>query len=110
MKWNLKNIAWLVVCLISYLLALWICVINIQEIAERAMGHYTFYSQRAYLGDEEAAAYFGLWTSAFIVLSILSLKHLIKKRIAQAGIYSIILILLIVTSNYIDTLFYNPLT
>jgi hypothetical protein len=109
LKWYLKNITWLVVCLISYLLAFWVCVINIQEIAERAVGHYTFYSQRAYLGDGEAVIYFGLWTSAFIVLFILSLKNLIRKRIARAGIYALILILLIITSNYIDTLFYSPL-
>jgi len=109
MKWNLKNIIWLIVCLISYILALWICVINIQEISERASGHYTFYSQRAYLGDGEAIVYFGLWTSAFIVFFSLSLKNLIKKRVVGAGIYAVILIFLIVISNYVDTLFYTPL-
>jgi hypothetical protein len=109
MKWNLKNIIWLAACLISYLLALWICVLNLQEISERAAGHYTFYSQRAYLDDGDAIIYFGLWTSAYIVLFILSLKNLIKIRIARAGIYAVILILLIITSNYVDTLFYNPL-
>ena len=109
MNWNLKNIVWLAVCLISYVLALWVCGINIQEITERAMGHYTFYSQRAFLGDGEAVAYFGLWTSVFIVLFILSLRNLILKRIARAGIYAVFLILLIVVSNYIDTLFYYPL-
>jgi hypothetical protein len=44
MKWNLKDVLWSIVCLISYLLALWICVVNIQEIADRATGHYTFFS------------------------------------------------------------------
>src|ERR1700722_6446366 len=109
MKWNLKDISWLIFCLISYLLALWICIVNIGEIADRAAGHYTFFSQRANLSDGEAIAYFGSWTLAFIVLLILSLKNLIKKRNQQAGIYAVILILLIVLSNYVDTLFYNPL-
>jgi len=109
MKWNSKDILWLIVSLISYLLAVWICIVNIQEIADRATGHYTFFSQRANLGDGEAIVYFGLWTLAFIVLLFLSLKNLIKKRKPRAGIYAVILILLIVLSNYIDTLFYNPL-
>jgi hypothetical protein len=39
MKWNFKEILWLIVCLIYYLLALWICIVNIQEIADRATGH-----------------------------------------------------------------------
>jgi hypothetical protein len=110
MKWNLKHIIWLVVCLISYLGALWMCAMNFQEIGERASGHYTFYSQRAYLGEGEAIVYFGLWTSAFIVLFILSLKNLSKERISRAGVYAAILILMIVCSIYIDTLFYNQLS
>jgi hypothetical protein len=73
MKWNSKDILWLIVSLISYLLAVWICIVNIQEIADRATGHYTFFSQRANLGDGEAIVYFGLWTLAFIVLLFLSL-------------------------------------
>lgn len=109
MKWNLKDTFWPIVCLISYLLALGICLVNIQEIADRATGHYTFFSQRATLGDGEAIVYFGLWTLAFIVLLFLSLKNLIKKRNPRAGIYAVILILLIFLSNYVDTLFYNPL-
>jgi hypothetical protein len=84
-------------------------MVNIQEIADRATGHYTFFSQRANLGDREAIVYFGLWTLGFIVLLFLSLKNLIKRRNSRAGIYAAILILLIVLSNYVDTLFYNPL-
>ena len=109
MKWNLKDILWPIVCLISYLLALWICIVNIQEIADRAAGHYTFFSQRANMGDGEAIVYFGLWTLAYLVLFFLSLKNLIKKRNRWAGIYAVILILLIVLSNFVDILFYNPL-
>jgi hypothetical protein len=108
-KWNLKSILWEAVCIISYLLAIWICVVNIQEITDRARGHYTFYSQRASLSDGEAVIYFGLWTVAFIVLFILSFKNAIKGRIVRAGIYSVILILLIAISTYVDTLFYNRL-
>jgi|SRR6185312_9605724 len=109
MKWKLKNIAWMMVSLISYPLALGICIVNIQEIGDRAAGHYTFFSQRANLTDGEAIVYFGLWTLAFGVLLFLSSKNLIKKRNQRAGIYAVILILLIVLSNYVDTLFYNPL-
>lgn len=108
-KWKLKHILWEAVCLISYLLVLWICVINTQEITDRARGHYTFYSQRASLSDGEAIIYFGFWTAAFIALFILSFKNAIKNRIVHAGIYSVILILLIAISTYVDTLFYNRL-
>ena len=108
-KWNLKSILWEAVCIISYLLALWICVLNIQEITDRVTGRFTFYSQRASLSDGDAVIYFGLWTSAFIILFILSFKNAIKGRIARAGIYSVVLILLIAISTYVDTLFYNPL-
>jgi len=109
MKWKLKDIVWTIVCLISYLLGLWICIVNIQEIVNRAAGQYTFFSQRANLGDGEAIVYFGIWTLVFGVLLILSLRNLIKKSNERAGIYAVILILLIVLSTYVDTLFYNPI-
>jgi hypothetical protein len=109
MKWSLKEILWQTVCLLFYLLALWICTVNIQEIVDRARGHYTFFSQRANLSDGQAIVYCGLWTLGFIVLLLLSLKSLIKKRKLRAGMYAVILILLIAFSIYVDTLFYNPL-
>jgi len=109
MQWNLKNTAWLAVCIISYLVAIWVCFVNIQEISDRAEGHYTFFSQRAYLTDGEAIIYFGLWTTAFIVLFILSLKNAFKERISRAGVYGVILIGSIVASYFVDMLFYNPL-
>ena len=109
MKWNLKNILWSFICLISYLLALWICVVNVREIADEASGHYTIFSQRSNLDAREAVVYFGLWTLAFIVLLVLSLKNLMNKRANRAGIYAIVLITLIVISNFVDTLFYVQL-
>ena len=109
MKRRLKDIVWMIVCLISYLLTLWICIANIQEIVNRAAGQYTFFSQRANLDDGEAIVYFGLWTLVFGVLLFLSLRNLAKKNNQRAGIYAVILILLIVLSTYVDTLFYNPI-
>jgi hypothetical protein len=109
MKWTLKNSLWPLVCLVSYLLALWICVVNIQEIADRAGGRYTIFSQRTSLSEGGAVVYLGLWTLVFIVLSILSIKNLSKKRARRAGIYSIVLILLFVVSNFVDNLFYLQL-
>ncbi|HTI93709.1 MAG TPA: hypothetical protein VL727_24115, partial [Puia sp.] len=61
------------------------------------------------LSDGAAIVYCGLWTSAFVILFILSLKNSINKRIARAGIYAVILILLIVASDFVDTLWYIPL-
>ena len=106
---SLKNIVWLIICLISYLLAIWICVVNIQEIADRVMGHYTFFSQRASLGDGEAILYCGVWTLVFVILLFLSIRHLGKKENRRAGIYAVILILLFILSDFVDTLFYYPL-
>jgi|HubBroStandDraft_1064217.scaffolds.fasta_scaffold179198_1 hypothetical protein len=105
MKWNLKNVLWRLVCLISYLLALWICVDNIQAITDRAKGHYPTIYRGASLPQGEAIVYFGLLTFVFIVLFILSLKNLVKKMELRAGIYAIVLILLFVISNFVDTLF-----
>jgi hypothetical protein len=105
MKWNIKNIFWQLVCLISYLLALWICVDNIQVITDRAKAHYPTIYRGSGLPQGEAIVYFGLLTFVFIVLFILSLKNLVKKRESRAGIYAIVLILLFAISNFVDTLF-----
>jgi len=85
------------------------CIINVTEITERLNGRYTFYAQRASLTDDEAVIYFGMWTVLFILLSFLSLKNLIKKRFTLAIIYGTILLLVILASTYIDTLFYHAL-
>jgi len=98
-----------VVSLSSVLCTLWICLINFKEIIERLNGRYTFYSQRASLTDEEAVIYFGMWTLLFIILSFLSLKNLIKKRFIPAIVFGAIVLLTILASTYIDTLFYNDL-
>jgi hypothetical protein len=105
MKWNLKNILWRLVCLISYLLALWVCVDNIEVITDRAKGQYPTIYRGASLPQGEAIVYFGILTFVFIVLFILSLKNLVKKMELRAGIYAIVLILLFVISNFVDTLF-----
>ena len=96
-------------CIVSYIVALYVCVINIQEISERAQGHYTFYSQRAWLTDGEAVLYFTFWTIAFIWLGTLSVKNILKNRINKATIYGGILLAVIVASTFIDTLFYDKL-
>ena len=41
MKWNLKNISWLILCPIPYLFALRICIVTIKGFADRATGQYT---------------------------------------------------------------------
>lgn len=95
--------------LLSFFCTLWMCIVNLQEIINRLNGQYTFYSQRAILTDGEAVIYFGLWTSLFIVLSIFSLKNLIKNKIDLAIIYGSILLVVIFASLYTDTLFYHDM-
>jgi hypothetical protein len=109
MKWNSGNIFWTIVCLISYFLAIWVFVDNIRVIADRAKEHYpSFEWDRASdLHKGAAIVYFGLWTVAFIVLVILSLKNLLKKRKSRAGIYAIVIILLFLVSNFVDTLLHH---
>ena len=106
-KWNLKNTLWALVCLISYFVAIWTCVDNIQVIADRASGHYPSFDRAPDLHKGAAIAYFGLWTVVFIILFILSLKNLLKKRQLRAGIYAIAIILLYLISNFVDTLLHH---
>jgi hypothetical protein len=96
-----------IISILGLFCTLWICIINFQEIINRLNGQYSFYSQRATLTDAEAVIYFGVWTSLFIPLSFLSLKNLIRKKFPPAIIYGIILLVLIFSSLYIDTLFYH---
>ena len=98
-----------VICILSYIVTIFVCVLNFQEISERAQGRYTFFSQRAWLTDGEAILYFTFWTAAFIFLGILSVKNIFKNRIDKATIYSGMLLALILAAAYIDTLFYNKL-
>jgi len=98
-----------IISLLSFLCALWICIINFTEIINRLNGKYTFYSQRASLTDDESVIYFGIWTLLFIILSFLSLKNLIKRKFTLAIVYGGILLLMIFASTYIDTLFYHDL-
>ena len=98
-----------IISFLSLLCALWICIINFQEIINRLNGQHTFFSQRATLTDDEAVVYFGVWTLLFILLSFFSLSGLIKKKFALAMIYGAILLVMIFTSTYVDTLFYHDL-
>ena len=98
-----------IISLLSFICALWICIINLTEIINRLNGQYTFYSQRASLTDGEAVIYFGAWNLFFIFLSFLSLKNLIKKRYTLALICGAVLLIMIFTSTYVDTLFYHDL-
>ena len=98
-----------IISLLSFLCALWICIVNFTEIIDSLNGKYTFYSQRTTLTDDEAAIYFGLWMLLFIILSFLSLKNLIKRKFTIAIAYGGILLLMIFASAYIDTLFYHDL-
>ena len=106
-----KNfIAWsYIISLLAFFFALWICVINFQEIINRLNGQNTFYSQRATLTDNEAVIYFGIWTLILILFSFLSLYNLIKMKFKPALIFGVIIFLLILCSIYIDTLFYHAL-
>ena len=98
-----------IICILSYIVTIFICILNFQEISERAQGHYTYFSQRAWLTDGEAILYFVLWTTVFSLFGILSVKNILKNRIYKATIYSGILLALILAATYIDTLFYNKL-
>ena len=98
-----------IISLLSLVCAVWICVINFQEIQNRFNGRYTFYSQRASLTDGQAVLYFGAWTLLFILLCILSIRNLMKERFRLAIIYGTILLGMIIASFYIDTLFYYDL-
>ncbi|MBS1659803.1 MAG: hypothetical protein JST68_01995 [Bacteroidetes bacterium] len=109
MNQSFKNNAWLAACGISYFLVVWMCMVNIQEIMDRASGNFTYFSQRTYLADKQSIIYLGVWTVVLVLLSIFSLRCLIKKRVARAGIYAVILIFLVGISMYVDTLFYDPL-
>jgi hypothetical protein len=96
-------------CFIGIGGTLWISSVNLTEIVKRATGQYTFYSQSAYLSDGEAVIYFSCWTLLFIFISYLSVKNLIRKRYTRAIVYASVVILTIIISFYVDTLFYHNL-
>ena len=98
-----------IICFIGTGVTCWISLVNLIEIVNRATGQYTFYSQRAYLSDGEAVIYFSCWTLLFIFISFLSVKSLIKKRYTRAIVYALVVILTIILSFYVDTLFYHNL-
>lgn len=98
-----------IVCFIGIAVTLWISAINLAEIVNRANGHYTFYSQRASLTDGEAVIYFSCWTLLFIFVCYLSINMLLKRVYNWAIIYSLVVLLTILLSTYVDTLFYHKL-
>ena len=110
MKAKISTILSFIACLIALVCTIWISFINLLEIVARANGQYTFYSQRATLNDDEAVLYFSGWTLLFIVICWLSIKNLLRKRAADAIIYAVVLLLLILLSTFVDKLFYHKLT
>jgi len=80
---------------------------NIEGIVNRANGKYTFFSQRASLSDGEAVIYFSWWTLLFIFY--LSLRNASKQKAVDSILYSILVLLLIILSMFVDELFYNKL-
>ena len=98
-----------VICFIGIAVTLWISAINLEEIGNRANGHYTFFSQRASLTDNEAVIYFSFWTLLFIFICCLSIKRLLKRKYIWSIIYALVVLLTILLSTYVDTLFYYKL-
>jgi hypothetical protein len=98
-----------IICFIAIALTLWISSINLTEIVNRANGRYTFYSQRATLSDDEAVIYFSSWTLFFIFVCYLSIKRLLRKKYIWSIIYALVVLLAILLSTYVDTIFYNQL-
>lgn len=98
-----------IICFIGTGGAFWILLVNVTEIVNRATGQYTFYSQRAYLSDNEAVIYFSCWTLLFIFFSYLSVKSLLRKKYTWTIIHALVVILTILLSLYVDTLFYHNL-
>jgi hypothetical protein len=98
-----------IVCFIGIAVTLWISLINFDEIINRASGRNTFYSQIAYLTDSEAVIYFSCWTLLFIFICYLSIKSLLRRIFIWAIIYALVVLLTILLSTYVDTLFYHQL-
>ena len=98
-----------IICFIGIAVTFWISSINLAEIVDRANGHYTFYSQRATLTDDEAVIYFSCWTLFFIFICYLSIRRLLRKKYIWSIIYALVVLLAILLSTYVDTLFYNKL-
>jgi hypothetical protein len=96
-------------CLTGFALSACFSFINIIEIIHRASGAYTFYSQRASLSDGEAVIYFSCSTLAFLFMSYVAVKYLIKKNYTDAILSSLLLLLLILSSTYADKFFYHSL-
>lgn len=98
-----------IICIIGAVGSFLISLVNVTEIVKRANGQYTIYSQRANLSDDEAVIYFSCWTLLFIFFSFLSVKNLLRKSYTRTIIYALVVILSILLSLYVDTLFYHKL-
>src|SRR6516225_2140129 len=105
MKWTLKNIIWLFVCLIAYFTAIWLCAVNFQEIVDRVQGRQTIFAQRTNLNDPQAVFFCAAENVAFIAVLVLSVMNLLRKKVPLAGIFGLILIALFFVSLYIESLF-----
>jgi hypothetical protein len=98
-----------IICFIGTGVTFWISLINLDEIVNRANGRYTLFSQSAFLTDGEAVIYFSFWTLLFIFICYLSIKRLLKRKYIWSIVYALIVLLAILLSTYVDTLFYHQL-
>jgi len=106
MKKKLINILCYILCIVSYLMSIWICIVCAEEIHERLSGNYTFFTQNPTLTKNESTLYFIIWIALFIYIFVKSFINIINKRVYKATIYSLILIVLSLSFNYIELLLF----
>ena len=94
---------------IAIICTLWISLLNLTEIVNRASGRTTFYSQRASLDDREAILYFSCWTLVFIFICYLAIRDLLRNKFLDSILFSISVLLLVLLSTYVDSMFYHKL-
>jgi hypothetical protein len=87
---------------------LYFLYINIDEVIQRSLHHYTLFAQLSWLTDNEAILYCTGWIIVAVSILIPIIYNLYWNRTRLTKILCIVAWLLIITSLLVDTLVYNP--
>ena len=95
--------------LIASVTCFYFILVNFIEIKNRVSGVNTYFSQRTWLSDNQAIIYLVIWQVILAGLLIALTYGHFKERVMTALYCSGFIIILLVLSFYIDSLFYSPL-